>query len=121
MPKKKSAIVGSAIGYPSVPTRETVEPPKSDNNPDGPYAKPSYASDPSRGYPSENIGGTKRFSFTELVGQGESPNKGDVIVNTANGISSSKGKNKGCQYNYGNGNSGVWNDNEFDNGNLTGM
>ena len=121
MAKKKVPVVGSALGYPSAAVDAFTPPPRSDNNPDGPYSKPSYASDPSRGYPSENIGGTKRFSFTELVGQGESPNKGDVYVNTANGVSSSKGKDKGCQYNWGDGEDGIWNDNKFDNGNLTGM
>jgi hypothetical protein len=118
---KKTPKIGTPLGYGPCGVNEVSTPQITDNNPDGPYSKPSYASDPANGYPSENVGGTKRFSFTELVGQGESPNKGDVNVITPDGISSSKGKDKGRQYTWGGGTDGEWNDNDFDNGNLTGM
>lgn len=100
---------------------EAYEPtPRSDNNPSY-LPVPGYETDPANGYRKSNPGGTERFSFTELVGKGECVNAPDCIVQTADGVSSSKGKDKGRQYTWGNGDAGVWNDTDFDNGNLTGM
>ena len=46
---------------------------------------------------------------------------GDVCVNTADGVSHSKGKGK-MQYNWADEQqSGKWGDNEFDGGNLSGL
>lgn len=121
MAKKKLTDVGSTLGYPTPISMGDELAPDMDNNPAGVIPIPNYSTDPSRGYPSENIGGTKRFSFTELVAKGESRADGDVNVNTANGVSSSKGQNKGAQYNYCEQQSGEWGDNQpFDGANITG-
>lgn len=85
--------------------------------------RPDYSSDPSHAdfTVDPSAPSHKRISFPSMVAKGESANEGDVIVHTANGVSSSKGKSKGVQYNWGDGDAGTWNDSDFDNGNLTGM
>lgn len=103
--------------YPSVAgIMAYVPPPVPDNNPAGPYPLPN---DSLNGYRRK----AGRICFAENVGKGESPNIGDVNVNTANGVASARGQGKNCQYNWGSqGNSGIWNKNEgWDGGNLTGM
>lgn len=106
--KKLPLLIGAAIGEYNTPV--------SDNNPDGPYPKPDY-----------DLNGCKRYrngkiSFVDRVADGESPNKGDVNMITANGVSSSKGQGKNSEYNWGYGTDGIFNKNrDWDGGNLTGM
>lgn len=84
----------------------------SDNNPDG------YSNLPDDRLEGEN----RQFSFTEKVAKGESPEAPDVNVNTANGVAKSRGQGKNCQYNWGEGTSGIWNKNrDWKGTNLTGM
>ena len=63
----------------------------------------------------------KLMKFADLVAPGESPNKPDLYVQNANGVSSAFGKDKGRQYTWGDGDAGNWNDNKFDDSNMTGM
>src|SRR5689334_24428783 len=97
MAKKKDypPMIGAAIEY--------APPVISDNNPDGPSPLPD-----------DRLEGDSRrkFSFTDLVAKGESPEAPDVNTVTANGVSKSQGKGHNCQYNWWKGNSGVWNKNE---------
>jgi len=94
----------------------TYQPPKlPDNNPDGPSKLPDYNLEGAR-----NMKG--KIAFSDWVAQGESANIGDVNVETANGISSSQGQNKGQRGNWGGCVDGYWNkDGEWVGGNLTGM
>lgn len=93
-------------------------PPVPDNNKaSGLLSVPDYSTDPSAGNYTKG-----RFDFAGLVAQGESANIGDINVQTANGVSSSKGQGKNCQYNWVNGSDGEWNKNcNWSGGNLTGM
>lgn len=106
-----------------ISTKEWKSESVSDNNPSsGLLPIPDYSTDPANGYSKSNVGGTDRFSFTALIGKGESPKDGDVNVNTANGVSNSKGQGFNQQYNWGKGNSGIWNKNDdWDGGNMTGQ
>lgn len=89
-------------------------PPLSDNNPSSELCpKPDHGL--------EGCRNPRQKKFADLYAAGESPNRPDVYVQTANGVSSSFGKNKGRQYNWGNGDAGVWNDTDFEGGNLTGL
>lgn len=63
----------------------------------------------------------KKISMVGFIAKGEAANAPDVIVQTANGTQNSFGKDKGRQYNWGNGDAGEWNNNNFEGGNLTGM
>ncbi len=86
-----------------------------DNNPDGVCDKPEFGLDGTR-FPKGKV------SFVNMVADGESQNRPDVNVITANGVSSSTGKGKNAQYNWGTGTDGSWNKNEpFDGGNMTGQ
>lgn len=121
MAKKKITEVGASIGYPSVLAVGVGKLPVWDNNPDGVISLPSDSTDPAKGYTHHNVGGTDRLSFTAMIARGESRADGDVNVNTPNGVSSSKGQNKGAQWNYGEGQSGKWAENTpWDGGNITG-
>lgn len=112
---KKPVIKGSPIGYGAAIPNVFDTPPISDNNPDGPSKLPDFDLDGTR-YPKG------KMSFVNNVARGESPNKPDIFHVTPNGISSSNGKGKNAQYNWGGGTDGVWNKNEdFDGGNMTGM
>ena len=63
------------------------------------------------------------MSFVNNVADGESQNRPDVNVVTADGIASSTGQGKNCQYNWGDNKlDGEWNSNDKNwlGGNLTG-
>ncbi len=109
MAKKSIPVIAVAVPYQKKWT---------DNHSPGVLDEPNYRTDPSAGYY-----GKGKFDFVGLVADGGSPNTGDVYVQTANGVSSSKGQNKGAQYNYPEESSdGDWNDGMvFSGGNLTGM
>ncbi len=114
MTKKKISTPGSPIGYVGAAVIGSEPAPVRDNNPDGPSSLPIFGLDGTR-YPKG------KMSFVNNVARGESCADGDVKVNTANGVSSSKGKGK-MQYNWSDENqSGAWNDNSFGGGNLTGL
>lgn len=101
--------------YPTIAIGEYTPPPVSDNNPNGPSNLPDdrLEGDP---YPKG------KFMFADLVAGGESPFSPDVNTVTANGVSKSRGQGDNCQYNYWEGNSGIWNKNrDWKGGNLTGM
>lgn len=105
--KKTPLLVGVAAEY--------APPPMSDNNPDGPYPLPD-----------DNLNGCRyrngKVSFVDRVAAGESPNKGDVNMITANGVSSSRGQGKNCEYNWGESTDGRWGKNrDWKGANLTGM
>jgi hypothetical protein len=106
MAKKKYMDVAVMSSYtpPSMP----------DNNPDGPSNLPDYDLNGCR-YPKD------KMSFPDMLAQGECKNAPDVIVQNANGVSSSQGQNKGAQNNWSP-DAGIWNKTDpFDGGNLTGM
>lgn len=108
MAKKKDILTVAVLG-------DSYESNFSDNNPDGPSELPNFAT---AGYGYKD---SKRICFPCNVGEGESPNKGDVNVNTANGVSSSQGQGHNQAYNYWKGNSGIWNKNrDWPGGNRTG-
>lgn len=117
MARKKASTPGSPIGYVGAPVIGSEPAPVRDNNPDGPSNLPNnelYA------YQRDDLYG-KRICFPCDIGKGESAADGDAVTNTANGVSRSKGKGK-MQYNWADDNqSGAWNDNDFDGGNLTGL
>lgn len=121
MAKKKVTIPGSQIGYGATVSEGDVKPKLWDNNPDGVLDLPSDSTDPSKGYTHHNMGGTERLSFTAMIANGESREDGDVNVNTADGIASSKGQGSNQQYNFDNGTGNIWNKNrEWSGGNRTG-
>lgn len=87
----------------------------SDNNPDGPSELPN-----------DNLNGClysgNKVFFPDIVSKGESPEAPDVNTITANGVSKSRGQDKGRQYNWGTGTDGHWNEGgEWVGANLTGM
>src|SRR5260221_6799 len=89
-------------------------PPVPDNNPDGPSNLPDDRLEGAM-YPAGKI------AFADMVGKGESPNAPDVNTITANGVSRSRGQDKGRQYDWGNGTDGHWNENgDWEGANLTG-
>jgi hypothetical protein len=94
-----------------------------DNNPDGPFRKPSYSTDPSdASYVNTFAAPGKKIHFPSMVAKGESANAGDVNHITANGISNSRNTGRGVQYNWGDGLSGRWNKNDdWDGGNISGL
>jgi len=102
--------------YPPVVQFAAYEPPpRPDNNPSsGLVKKPNYALNGCP-YPEG------KMFMPGFVDDGGSPNRGDVNVITADGVASSKGRDKGRQYNYGFSTDGAWNDNDFEGGNMTGM
>lgn len=113
---KKAIQTGSPIGYGATPSVGSEPLPVRDNNPDGPSRLPDnelYA------YRRSDLYG-KRICFPCDIGKGESMADGDVCVNTANGVSHSKGKGA-MQYNWGENQSGAWGDNSFNGGNLSGL
>lgn len=121
MAKKKVTIPGSQIGYGATVSEGDVKPKLWDNNPDGVLDLPSDSTDPSKGYTHHNMSGTERLSFTAMIANGESREDGDVNVNTADGIASSKGQGSNQQYNFDNGTGNIWNKNrEWSGGNRTG-
>lgn len=63
-----------------------------------------------------------KFDFVNLVAAGESQNRPDVYVATANDVASSQGEGDNPQYNYWKGTDGRWNKNHgWSGGNLTGQ
>lgn len=116
MPKKKVTTPGSPIG-PVGAAVEGYEPPAvRDNNPDGPSNLPNHEF---YAYRRDDLYG-KRICFPCDIGKGESAQDGDAVTNTPDGVSRSRGEN-GQQYNWGEGQSGKWNENEdWKGGNLTG-
>jgi len=110
MAKKKNypMVVGAA---------EYSSPPLSDNNPSSGLVGQPNASIVGYGYKD----GTNRKCMPCAVADGECKIPDDVVVNTANGIARSRGKNPGAQYNWGDTTDGVWNNNDFDDTNMTGM
>ena len=113
---KKVSTPGSPIGYASAAVTGYEPPPVRDNNPDGPSNLPNhdlYA------YRRDDLYG-KRICLPDNIGKGESMADGDVCVNTADGVSHSRGEN-GQQYAWGTPQSGRWGKNEgWSGGNLTG-
>lgn len=116
MAKKKASTPGSPIGYVGCAV-VTNEPPKPrDNNPDGPSNLPN---DELYAYRRNDLYG-KRICFPSDIGRGESAGGDDVNVITADGISNSRNKGKGMQYNWGEGTDGRWNKNDdWNGGNLS--
>lgn len=116
MAKKKASTPGSPIGYVGAAVVGSEPTPVRDNNPDGPSNLPNHEF---YAYRRDDLYG-KRICFPNDIGRGESLAGGDVTVNTADGVSHSKGKGK-PRYNYGDQQSGKWGDNEFDGGDMSGM
>lgn len=112
MAKKKSLLIGSPIGYPSI-YGDDGSPGVYDNNPDGPSNLPTFGLDGTR-YPQ----GKK--SFVNNIAAGEGAKRPDVTVQTPDGISRSQGQNKGQQGNYCPSDSWA-EDKPWPGGNLTGI
>lgn len=113
---KKLVTQGSPIGYGNAAVVGDEASTVRDNNPDGFSNLPNHEL---YAYRRDDLYG-KRICFPNDIGKGESMADGDVCVNTADGVSHSKGKGH-PQYNWGGGQSGKWGDNEFDGGNMTGI
>lgn len=114
MAKKKVGVVGTAVamnfvnsGYRNFRIF--------DNNPDGPSNTPKFNLD-GEYYPED------KMSFVNNVAKGEAKNRPDVLVQTANGVACSNGRDKGKQHNWAPDSS--WAEDEsrnFDGGNMSGF
>lgn len=117
MAKKKITEVGSPIGYAGCAIVGDVKPSARDNNPDGNSRLPDHNL---AGYTYAR--GPKKICFPNDIGKGEANGGDDVNVVTANGISNSRNKGRGVQYNWGDGADGRWNKNDdWTGGNISGL
>jgi hypothetical protein len=116
MAKKKNdtAFIGGGDGTTLIGVSDSIRP-RTDNNPDSGLCPK----------PNEELNGCRnprvKKHLCEAIAAGESANRPDVFVQTPNGVSSSFGKGKNRQYNWGDGSDGSWNDNDFTGGNMTGQ